>query len=56
LTTLAETYVEVLDELVQLLDQALAGANSRARHEISQRLIDRAKAEVDRGAATRRDP
>ncbi len=48
LATLAETYVEVLDELVQLLDQALAGADSRARHELSQRLIDRAKAEADR--------
>jgi hypothetical protein len=31
------------------VDQALAGANSRARHEVSQRLVDRAKAEVDRG-------
>ena len=48
LATLAETYVEVLDELVQLLDQALAGADSRARHELSQRLVDRAKAEADR--------
>ena len=38
LATLAETYVEVLDELVQLLDQALAGADSRARHELSQRV------------------
>ena len=28
LATLAETYVEALDELVQLLDQALAGADS----------------------------
>ena len=45
LATLAETYVEVLDELVQLLDQALAGADSRARHELSQQLVDRAKAE-----------
>ena len=49
LATLAETYGEALDELVQLLDQALAGADSRARHELSQRLVDRAKAEVDRG-------
>ncbi|WP_236054764.1 DUF4158 domain-containing protein [Mycobacterium sp. SM1] len=49
LATLAETYIEVLDELVQLLDQALGGADSRARHELSQRLVDRAKAEVDRG-------
>jgi hypothetical protein len=48
LATLVETYVEVLDELVQLLDQALAGADSRARHELSQRLVDRAKAEADR--------
>jgi hypothetical protein len=48
LATLAETYVEVLDELVQLLDQALAGADSRARHELSQRLVDRAKTESDR--------
>ncbi len=48
LATLAETYVEVLDELVQLLDQALAGADSRARHELSQRMVDRAKAEADR--------
>src|SRR3984893_5620974 len=48
LATLAETYAELLDELVQLLDQALAGADSRARHELSQRLIDRAKAEADR--------
>ena len=49
LATLAETYVEVLDELVQLLDQALAGADSRARYELSQRVVERAKAEVDRG-------
>ncbi len=49
LATLAETYVEVLDELVQLLDQALAGADSRARHELSQRLVDRARVEADRG-------
>ena len=48
LATLAETCVEVLDELVQLLDQALAGADSRARHELSQRMVDRAKAEADR--------
>ena len=40
---------KLLDELVQLLDQALAGADSRARQELSQRLVDRAKAELDRG-------
>ncbi len=49
LATLAETYVEVLDELVQMLDQALAGADSRARHELSQRVVDRARTEVERG-------
>lgn len=49
LATLAETYVEVLDELVQLLDQALAGADSRARYELSQRVAERAKVEIDRG-------
>ncbi len=49
LATLAETYVEVLDELVQLLDQALAGADSRARYELSQRVVERAKVEIDRG-------
>jgi hypothetical protein len=49
LATLAETYVEVLDELVQLLDQALAGADSRTRYELSQRVVERAKVEIDRG-------
>ena len=49
LATLAETYVEVLDELVQLLDQALAGADSRARYELSQRVVERARVEIDRG-------
>ena len=49
LATLAETYVEVLDELVQLLDQALAGADSRARHEVDQRLVARARSEAERG-------
>lgn len=48
LATMAETYVEVFDELVQLLDQALAGADSRARHELWQRLVDRAKADAAR--------
>lgn len=34
---------------MQLLDQALAGADSRARHELSQRIVDRARGEADRG-------
>lgn len=49
LATLAETYVEVLDELVQLFDQALTGADSRARHELNRRLVERAHIEIDRG-------
>ncbi|MGO9733665.1 DUF4158 domain-containing protein, partial [Mycobacterium sp.] len=49
LATVAETYVEVLDELVQLLDQALSGADSRARYELSQRVVERARTEIDRG-------
>jgi hypothetical protein len=36
---------------VQLLDQALAGADSRSRHELSQRIVDRAKTEADRTIA-----
>jgi hypothetical protein len=54
LATLAETYVEVLDELVQLLDQALAGADSRARHELQQ-LVDR-QGKGRSCPAARRDP
>jgi hypothetical protein len=49
LATLAETYVEVLDELVQLLDRALADADSRARHELSERIVIRARREAERG-------
>lgn len=49
LATLAETYVEVLDELVQLLDQALAGAESRDRYELSQRVVERARVDIARG-------
>jgi len=39
----------VLDALVATLDQALAFADSRARQDVSLRLVDRAKAEVDSG-------
>lgn len=35
LATLAETAVEILDELVVLFDQALAVADSRARHQLA---------------------
>ena len=34
---------------MQLLDQALAGADSRARHELDQRLVNRARSDADRG-------
>ena len=36
LATLAETAVEVLDELVTLFDLGLAGADSRARHRLAE--------------------
>lgn len=49
LATVVHTYTEVLDELVVLFDQALAGADSRARSQLEQRLIAQARAEVDRG-------
>jgi len=48
LATLAETAVEILDELITLFDQALAGADSRARHQLADRLADQARAGGDR--------
>lgn len=48
LATLAETAVEILDELVTLFDQALAVADSRARHQLADRLADQARAGGDR--------
>ncbi len=48
LATLAETAVEILDELVTLFDQALAVADSRARHQLADRLADQARAGADR--------
>jgi len=47
LATLAETAVEILDELVTLFDQALAVADSRARHQLADRLADQARAGAD---------
>jgi hypothetical protein len=46
--TVVETAVEVLDELVQLFDQALAGADSRARTALDERLLAAARANEDR--------
>jgi hypothetical protein len=48
LATLAETTVEILDELVALFDQALAVADSRARHQLTDRLLAQARADTDR--------
>jgi len=48
LATLAETAVEILDELVALFDQALAVADSRARRQLADRLADQARAGFDR--------
>lgn len=48
LATLAETAVEILDELVGLFDQALANADSRTRHELKDRLVERARANQHR--------
>lgn len=48
LATLAETAVEVLDELVELFDQALAGADRRARAQLAERALERAQSVEDR--------
>ncbi len=48
LATLAETAVEVLDELVTLFDHGLAGADSRARHRLAERAVARVAAAEDR--------
>ena len=48
LATLAETAVEVLDELVTLFDRGLAGADSRARHRLAERAVARVAAAEDR--------
>lgn len=43
LATMAEAAVEVLDELVLLFDQALSTSDSRARHQLDERLVERAR-------------
>jgi hypothetical protein len=42
--TLAEGAVEVLDELVLLFDQALSSSGARVRHQLDERLVERARA------------
>jgi hypothetical protein len=48
LATLAETAVEVLDELVTLVDHGLAGADFRARHRLAERAVAGVAAAEDR--------
>lgn len=43
LTLLAQSAVDVLDEVVQLFDQAVSARESRARHKLADRLAERAK-------------
>ncbi|WP_190816460.1 DUF4158 domain-containing protein [Saccharopolyspora pogona] len=48
LATLAECAVEVLDEVVQMFDQAISGTENRARRKLDELLAQRARASEDR--------
>jgi hypothetical protein len=48
LAFLAATHAEIIDELVQLFDQALAATDSRARHVLEERQGEAAAAEAER--------
>lgn len=48
LAALADTHTGIVDELVQLLDQALATTDSRARDRLAERELAIARADVDR--------
>ncbi|MFH5230316.1 Tn3 family transposase [Antrihabitans spumae] len=48
LTLIAQSGVEVLDEVVQLFDQAVSGRESHARNKLADRLAERAVAAEDR--------
>jgi hypothetical protein len=50
LTLLAESVVDVLDEVVLLFDQALSGRESAARTRLTEELAERARAGEDRQA------
>ncbi|MGH3609362.1 MAG: Tn3 family transposase, partial [Pseudonocardiaceae bacterium] len=50
LTLLAETVVDVLDEVVLLFDQAVSGRESNARTRLTEELAERARAGEDRQA------
>ncbi len=48
LTLLAQSAVDVLDEVVALFDQAVSGRESRARHKLADQLAERAKRSEDK--------
>jgi len=50
LTVLAQSAIDVLDEVVQLFDQAVSGRDSRAQHRMRDALTERAKSGEDRQA------
>ena len=52
LTLLAQSAVDVLDEVVALFDQAISGRESRARHKLADQLAERAKTTEDKLALT----
>ena len=50
LTLLAQSATEVLDEVVQLFDQAISARESKAAHQMRDALAERGKAGEDRQA------
>ena len=48
LTVLAQSAVDVLDEVVQLFDQAVSARESRAKHKLADQLAERAKLSEDK--------
>jgi hypothetical protein len=48
LTTVAECHVEVLDEIVQMFDQALSGIENRAKTKVKEKLAQRGKENGDK--------
>jgi TnpA family transposase len=48
LATVAECYVEVLDEVVQMFDQALSGMENRAKRKVAEKLAARARNDVNK--------
>jgi len=48
LTVLAQSAVDVLDEVVQLFDQAVSARESRAKHKLAGQLAERAKRSKDK--------